>query len=114
MICYECEKDFEYDRSKGHRKNHCRRCICKGIRHKVKQRAVTLKGGKCIVCGYDKCIEALHFHHRDPLQKEFQISSPNFNKWDDVVNELEKCDLLCSNCHAELHAGLITLPNRVV
>lgn len=51
----------------------------------------------------------LVFHHRDPSKKEFSISSPNFHKWEDVIKELEKCDLLCSNCHAEEHDRLIAL-----
>lgn len=114
MICYSCEREFEYDRDKGHRKNHCRQCIARETRKNVKQKAIDLKGGKCILCGYDKCVEALQFHHRDPSQKEFTISSPNFHKWEDVEKELEKCDLLCSNCHAEVHAGIIILPTTVM
>ena len=62
---------------------------------------VTSRGGRCSRCGYDKCLEALVFHHRNPEEKD-----PAWNKgWnmDRLAVELEKCDLLCSNCHAEVH-----------
>ena len=71
-------------------------------RRKWKQRAVELLGGKCVVCGYNKCVRALHFHHlRD---KEFSISDSGCTRsWKRVEAELQKCILLCSNCHAEQH-----------
>lgn len=66
--------------------------------------AVVHKGGKCQICGYDKCIDALDFHHRDPNEKEFRIGKGNTMKWEKVLEELDKCDLLCANCHRELHS----------
>lgn len=67
-----------------------------------RERAIKYLGGKCRLCGYDKCIAALQFHHRDPATKEFTISGRTI-KWDRLKPELDKCDLLCANCHAELH-----------
>jgi len=62
-------------------------------------------GGCCLVCKYNKCFAALHFHHLNPKDKSFNISSKN--GWVVTERELEKCVLLCSNCHAEVHAKLI-------
>ena len=64
--------------------------------------AVEYKGGKCRICGYDKCAGALDFHHKNPLEKDFTISG-NAGKWDNIKEELDKCEMLCKNCHAEQH-----------
>lgn len=68
-----------------------------------KIKAIEYKGGKCLKCGYNTCPAALEFHHRDPSQKEFVWSTMRNKKWKDVLKELDKCDLLCSNCHKEEH-----------
>ena len=70
---------------------------------RLKKKAVDYKGGSCKVCGYSKSLAALVFHHRDSTQKEFSISHLKSASWDSMVRELDKCDLLCSNCHSELH-----------
>ena len=67
--------------------------------------AVNHMGGSCNSCGYSKCIEALEFHHIDPLNKDFSISSAN-KSWDKIKIELGKCVMLCANCHRELHNSL--------
>lgn len=66
-----------------------------------KLRAVAFKGGACAVCGYNRCVAALEFHHRDPEQKAFSIAPRHGYKWEALQAELEKCDLLCANCHRE-------------
>jgi len=71
-------------------------------RKKLKIKCVQYKGGKCQLCGYDKCMRALTFHHIDPTQKEFGISS-RLRKWEIIKEELDKCQLLCQNCHCEVH-----------
>lgn len=63
------------------------------------------KGGKCAICGYNRCLLALEFHHLDPLEKDFSISS-RMTSWKAIVKELDKCVLLCANCHREVHDGL--------
>lgn len=68
-----------------------------------KQKAVEYKGGKCVYCGYSKCLSALEFHHRDPSEKEFAWDMMRKQAWDKVVTELDKCDLVCANCHREQH-----------
>lgn len=55
-------------------------------------------------CGYNRYPGALEFHHRDPKEKDFTISSRAHLTFDErVKQELDKCDLLCSNCHRERH-----------
>lgn len=68
-------------------------------------RAVDFKGGACEICGYDKCLASLVFHHEDPLAKDFAISE-HMTSWDAILLELEKCALVCSNCHGEIHDGM--------
>lgn len=69
----------------------------------MKYRAVELKGGKCEICGYNKCIAALEFHHKDPSQKEFRLGDGYGRTFEDFLKEVDKCMLICANCHAELH-----------
>lgn len=71
-------------------------------RKRQKVKAVEYKGGKCERCGYNKCLGALTFHHLDPTQKDFIISQAQ-KGWDKTKLELDKCALLCANCHAEEH-----------
>jgi hypothetical protein len=71
-------------------------------RQKRKQELVYIMGGKCVLCGYDKCIAALEFHHIDKSQKERQLSSGNCHSWEEDVKEVKKCALVCSNCHKEI------------
>ena len=69
--------------------------------------AVAYLGGQCQVCGYNKCVGALDFHHKDPLEKDFGIGHKGYtNSWEKVKNELDKCLLLCKNCHSEEHEKL--------
>lgn len=76
-------------------------------RKKIRQMAVEYKGGRCEVCGYDRCVEALDFHHNDLSSKKFGISEKGYiQSWKKVVEELNKCILICANCHRELHAKL--------
>lgn len=71
----------------------------------LKQSAVNYLGGGCLLCGYNRCLRALHFHHLNPHEKDFNISEKS--TWYDIRNEIEKCVLLCANCHAEVHSGMI-------
>ena len=72
--------------------------------------AVAYKGNKCARCGYDRCIEALEFHHTDPTKKDFGVSSKGYTRnWKRVQEELDKCVMLCANCHREVHAELAAL-----
>ena len=76
-------------------------------RKKVRAMAVEYKGGKCENCGYNRCLDALEFHHKDPAQKDFSISSKGYTRsWDRVKKSWINALILCANCHRELHAKL--------
>lgn len=78
---------------------HVRKC-----QKRKKQFAVNAFGGKCQICGYDKCLGALGFHHLNGKEKEW---SPSYIiarwSWERAKKELEKCILVCMNCHSEIH-----------
>jgi predicted DNA-binding protein YlxM (UPF0122 family) len=75
----------------------------KSHRQKIKEKAIEYKGGCCKICGYSKCNRALEFHHEDTAVKDFTISKYSTLSWDKIKLELDKCILVCSNCHRELH-----------
>lgn len=70
----------------------------------VKNHVRSLKVSGCVLCGYSKCFDALHFHHVTD-EKERQICKATSHK--QVKSEVSKCVLVCANCHAEIHAGQI-------
>lgn len=74
-------------------------------RRKNKIALVNLFGGKCSQCGYNKCISALTFHHTNPSEKSFSISSGDTKSFTKLLAEAKKCELLCHNCHSERHAS---------
>lgn len=71
----------------------------------LKEFCIEYKGGRCSICGYNKCSAALHFHHTDPLSKKYQISSLCCRNTISplLLEELDKCILVCANCHTEIH-----------
>jgi len=71
-------------------------------RKRSKLALVEYKGGKCDKCGYDRCVDALEFHHVDPTKKDFTISGKSWS-FEKLKGEVEKCILVCSNCHKEIH-----------
>lgn len=76
-------------------------------RRALKAMAIVYKGGKCEFCGYNKSAAAMDFHHRDPSQKDFSIGAKGITRsFESMKAELDKCLLLCSNCHREEHARL--------
>jgi len=106
--CIICNKDYIYKKhGQGNTYNKCVSCRCNEYKKKRKREYVNLKGGQCLICGYDRCNQALTFHHIDPTKKSFEISESIYS-WKKTILELEKCALLCTNCHAEAHSGMIT------
>jgi len=85
----------------------CNQCSTESVqkrRLKIKLMSIKYKGGKCVKCGYDKCVAALEFHHLDSTIKDFGIGSKGYTRsWEKVKIELDKCELVCSNCHMEIH-----------
>lgn len=83
-------------------------------RKKVRDLAISYKGKRCTICGYNKCKQALEFHHL-LQEKEFGISAKGYTRsWDKVKKELDKCILVCSNCHREIHQGITQPPKEIL
>lgn len=94
------------------------RCVkCRGDavarrRRKVKGTLVEEGGGSCVLCGYDRCLSALHFHHVDPATKSFSLGNLGHTRsLERMREEASKCVLLCANCHAEVEVGIVILPS---
>jgi len=97
-------------RTYAERADYIKKAVSKR-RRKIREMAVKAKGGKCQVCGYATWQGSLEFHHLDPKKKDFSISVDGTTRsWERVRNEIEKCILLCANCHREVHAGVTQLP----
>jgi hypothetical protein len=76
-------------------------------RRRVKEILVSEAGGACRLCGYDRCLAALEFHHLDPTTKSFGLAFAGVTRGiAEMRTEAAKCILLCSNCHAEVEAGV--------
>lgn len=103
LMIKECKKHglSEY------RNSRCKKCASESVMKRRKElliKSIDYKGGCCKMCGYNKCLAALEFHHLDPKSKVFSISvSGNTRSWERIKEELDKCILLCVNCHRELH-----------
>lgn len=87
--CLECSSDFSYS-----------------FKKRNKQKSVDYMGGKCLHCGYDECLSAMHFHHVNSENKSFNINQGIARKWEVIRSELDKCILLCMNCHFKEHERL--------
>lgn len=96
--CYECSPHEDENMS------HAQAVTIK--RRAIKKALIEYKGGRCERCGYDKCMRALEFHHLDPSEKDFGISKNLCKSMEKQKAEVDKCILLCSNCHAEVHQEL--------
>ncbi|MFM2010760.1 MAG: Cronobacter phage [Bacteroidota bacterium] len=76
----------------------------------IKNLISSIKQSGCSVCGYNRCSSALEFHHRDRKEKSFALSKALIKKTrKEILDEIDKCILVCSNCHKEIHAGLIEI-----
>ena len=71
-------------------------------RKRTKQKLVDYKGGKCEICEYNRSVSGLEFHHIDPSKKDFQVCGKSWS-FERLKNEADKCMLVCSNCHREIH-----------
>jgi hypothetical protein len=100
--------DF-YTRKSGRLFSYCKQCSSKradDYRRVVKDQCIQYKGGKCCVCGYDRHPAALQFHHTDPTKKELTIASSKYS-FEKLKEELDKCDLVCANCHSIIHSSYV-------
>ncbi len=90
-IYYEKNKEKVYQRKMARRK-------------KLKIEMINLLGGKCSICGYNKCLDALDFHHQKDKEGHIATFIKNESR-QKVLKEVKKCILLCANCHREVHHG---------
>lgn len=95
----------------------CKRCRVEAVvRHRRKIKAILVEeaGGRCCICGYDRCYGALEFHHLDPADKLHEVSRYGVTlSLEAARREAAKCILLCSNCHAEVEGGVSYVPATV-
>lgn len=111
--CITCKtekpkKEFHYDGYNKRYRSYCKLCDharVKKYQHDNKEKAIEYKGGKCVICGYDKYVGALDFHHLDPSKKDFNLSQFSVYNLEKIKPELDECVILCSNCHREVHAA---------
>lgn len=109
--CSKCgeeklSEEFHWKRTENRPNSWCKKCVYARQRRRWidrKIKAAKLFGGKCVKCGYDRNLAALDFHHLDPTTKKYQWTKLRERPWEEVVDELKKCTLVCRNCHAELH-----------
>lgn len=91
--------------------DRCRKERVVARRRTVKRILVEEAGGRCVLCGYARYPGALHFHHREPAAKAFGVASAGMARsLERQREEARKCTLLCANCHAEVEAGIATIP----
>ena len=111
-------KNFYPKRTSNAYHTNCKECLKKKIlatQKNLKILCVKYKGGKCCNCGYKKYLGALEFHHINPKEKDFVISqSRKKDLTPTIKKELDKCLLVCSNCHREIHAGLIDVKKLIL
>lgn len=106
-ICERCSNEYVF--YWGRSSVLCPKCQGSDKRKAHKLKCVEYKGNCCQQCGYNKCLAALEFHHLDRTQKKFEINIAIKYKWELVLLELDKCVLLCANCHREVESGVISL-----
>lgn len=101
--CKECQKIYKKEHYKKNKKYYMQKVLDRKtlIREKIKEYKKTLS---CIKCGFSHPA-ALDFHHRDPNEKDFSIAQwhKTCSNFESVKIEIEKCDVLCANCHRILH-----------
>jgi hypothetical protein len=109
-----CHGETEFAIVGSEHRPRCKKCRAEAVarrRRKVKRLLVEESGGECALCGYDRCYDALEFHHRDPSTKSFGLAQRGVTRAiAQVREEAKKCVLLCANCHAEVEAGVGAVP----
>lgn len=105
-------KNMKESRKYADRREYIIKAVSK--RHKkLREMAIEYGGGKCALCGYNRCGDALEFHHTDSSKKEFGVSQSGLTRsWEKTKDELDKCILVCANCHRELHNNIRSLPEK--
>lgn len=111
--CSRCKKflpisEFGKNKSEKDRLHY----VCKTCRRKYDEKHYNeskkimhnLKINGCAICGYNKCDAALNFHHVNPKDKKFSLMIASMNRSNkNILEEINKCILMCCNCHKEIH-----------
>lgn len=105
MECKHCGKDLT-GQQESYCSNKCKTYFWQkehGFRRK--RQLVDLLGGKCKICGYNRNLAALVFHHINPAEKVFELDARKMTNtsWERLCQEASKCAVLCQNCHMEEH-----------
>ena len=112
FCCKKCKMEY-YKKEKGisYNSEYSQKKDAHG--YYLKYKLILARGGKCENCGYDKNISALQFHHINPSEKSFTLDARTIERKSDeeVIEEFNKCKLLCANCHAELHYPELIMDN---
>lgn len=102
----------------GRGRYRCKRCRSDAVarrRRRVKEILVQEAGGRCCVCGYDRCMGALAFHHVNPASKRLELNAKGVAlSIETLREEAKKRVVLCANCHAEVENDVTELPARVL
>ena len=113
MKCRLCDKIMK-GRENRH-KGRCNGCNLKVRRHRLKLAGVKYLGGKCVECGFSGNYNCFDFHHKGDLPKEHEIGKIiGIKSWETLRKELDKCELLCANCHRLEHTKIDSLFDREV
>ena len=116
LLCSNCHREIEGETSLkekyGNNPNTNEKQLIKQEekRRLNKKKALEYLGGKCQVCGYNKFSKALECHHMNPEKKEEKLCELYSKPWAIIQKELDKCVLVCSNCHREIHDGITPCP----
>lgn len=122
--CILCGEKFQ-PKKYGWTRKYCYNCVPQETstfshadaitakRRAIKKALINMKGGKCSICGYNRCIQALEFHHLDPTKKEIGLSKNLSTDFQKLKKQVEKCILVCANCHREIHSQLIDISSNL-
>lgn len=111
-VCSICKEDKDYSKftkNPSHKTGFRTRCkVCEKVTHAEryegrKWEAFNYKGGKCEICGVIENADFYDFHHIVPENKSFDITASLMKKWESIKAELDKCLMLCPNCHRKEH-----------
>ena len=95
--CLECGRKFKWKKN-----SVCSTCRSFKRRDQQRTKAIDLCGGKCFFCKNND-YDVLTFHHRNPKTKKFNLCNNWQKNWNELKLEIQKCDLLCANCHMKFH-----------
>ncbi|MBW7959894.1 hypothetical protein H3C65_00150 [Patescibacteria group bacterium] len=103
---------MSYKRTYADRREYLIKAVAKR-RKAIKEKAIAYLGGKCHFCGYNRSYAALDFHHIDEKSKLFGLSQDGLTRsWEKTKKELNKCILVCANCHREIHVGYCSFQQK--